>query len=278
MAVPLTDEEYRLFQEWLSREYGLRYNPEKRDILRARLEPRRSELGFDSFEQLLFHLKFHPTRSEERERVLSALTNNESYFFREARQLELLRDEVLPELAGRLRPDQPLRVLSAGCAAGEEPYTLAIVLRESGWTPRRPARITGIDIDTAAIARAREAVYRQHAFRGVDEMLKGRFFRSEDTHFRLRDDVREAVAFKQANLLDAGWAGAIGPQHVAFCRNVLIYFDGAAVRKVISLLYDALAPGGYLFLGHAESLSNLPTRFKPVRRSGAIYYQKPLSA
>src|SRR5690606_17062629 len=129
----LNDREYRLFSEWLSEEFGLCFGPAKRDILRSRLDARRIALGFDSFEQLYLHLKFHPEKAREQRLLLPHLTNNESYFFRETPQLEALGSEVLPELRKRLEGSnrREIRILSGGCAAGEEPYTLAIVARQS---------------------------------------------------------------------------------------------------------------------------------------------------
>ena len=155
----LSDREYRLFSEWISEEYGLCFGPAKRDILRSRLDTRRSALGLDSFEQLYIHLKFHPEREQEKALLLPHLTNNESYFFRETPQLEALAAEVLPALRESLGAGsrREIRMVSAGCAAGEEPYTLAMVARGSsalgtGWS----VRITGVDLDTEALARALE--------------------------------------------------------------------------------------------------------------------------
>lgn len=274
MPPSLTDDEFRLFSEWLASEYGIRFGPEKREILRARLEPRRAALNLPTFERLLFHVRFHPDRDRERLLLLSRITNNESYFFRERPQLDMLRSEVLPslgkELAGRARP---LRILSAGSARGEELYTLAIIAREAA--PGVTAALTGVDVDAEALDQAREGVYRSHAFRGVDPGLRDRYFRDVESGWRLRDEIRAAAHFQQGNIVDPAWAGSVPPQDVVFCRNVLIYFDPEGVRRAVENLYAVVRPGGYLFLGHAESLSRVPTRFAPVRRPGAVFYQRP---
>lgn len=277
MPVPLTDEEFRLFGEWLAEQYGLRFGPEKRDILRTRLEPRRAELGFDTFEQLYFHLKFHPERERERQRLLPYLTNNESYFFRERPQLEALRTDVLPRLRARLRAEgrQELRLLSAGCAAGEEPYTLAMLVRESGLFPSPwKVQITGMDLDPRALERAQAGRYTAHAFRGVADEVRQRYFRPVDSEWEILSNLRALVSFRQGNLVEARWTEALPAQDVIFCRNVLIYFDTEGTVRAAEALYHALAPQRYLFLGHAESLSRIPTRFRPVRRPGAVYYEK----
>lgn len=276
MPPGLTDDEYRLFAEWLATEYGLRFGPEKREILRARLEPRRATLGLPTFERLLFHVRYHPDREKERLLLLSDLTNNESYFFRERPQLEVLREQVLPELAREARAENrsALRILSAGSAGGEEAYTLAIIARESLRGRGVQARVTGIDLDVKALERAREALYRDHAFRGVEPELRDRYFRREEDGWRLDPRVRAAARFQQGNLVDPGWSGSVPAQDVVFCRNVLIYFDREGMRRAVDNLYRVLRPGGYLFLGHSETLSRIPTRFTAVRRPGAVFYQR----
>ncbi|CAN5489109.1 protein-glutamate O-methyltransferase CheR [soil metagenome] len=278
MGVVLTDEEFRLFGEWLAEEYGLRFGPERRDILRVRLDPRRAELGFDSFEQLYFHLKFHPERAAERQRLLPHLTNNESYFFRERPQLHALRDEVLPAIRRRLLKEsrREVRLLSAGCAAGEEPFTLAMIARGTGlFPPPWTIRVTGVDLDPRALERAQGARYSEHAFRGVEPELREQHFRRDGEQWEVIPTVRSLVEFRQGNLVEPAWTRDLPPQDVIFCRNVLIYFDNEGITRATRVLYDALIPGGYLFLGHAESLSRIPTRFAVVRRPGAIFHCRP---
>jgi len=275
----LTESEFRLISEWLSEEYGLCFGPAKREILRSRLEPRRVALGFESFEQLYFHLKFHPERERERLTLLPHLTNNESYFFRETGQLEALRDEVLPELMRTLEPSgrREIRILSAGCASGEEPYTLAMVAREArALSPPWKVRITGVDLDPEALERAIRAEYGLNAFRRLDEKLRKRYFDvAAPDRWALKPALRSMVEFEQANLVNPGWSKGLPPQDIVFCRNVLIYFDDASITVAIQGIYECLVPGGYLFLGHAESLSRIPTRFAPVRHPGVIFYRRP---
>jgi chemotaxis protein methyltransferase CheR len=277
MGPPLTDDEYRLFSEWLARDVGLWFGPEKREILRARLEPLRLTLDLPSFERLLFHVRYHPAREAARLRMLSQLTNNESYFFREPRQLALFRTEVLPALArdaagaGR----RVLRMLSAGSAGGEEAYTLAIIAHEVLGGSDPAVVVTGVDLDAAAIERARQAVYRPYAFRGVDDRIRQRYFRNECEAWRLDSRIVETARFQQGNLVDPAWADSIPPQDVVFCRNVMIYFDEDGVRRAADNLYNVVRPGGCLFLGHAETLSRVPTRFIAERRPGAMFYRRP---
>ena len=274
----LSDAEFRMFREWLVAEYGLDFGPDRRDILRARLEPARRDLGFDSFHQLLFHLKYHPSRDSERRRMLQHLTNNESYFFRETAQLDVLRDELLPAFheGPRTRRRGGIRLLSAGCARGEEAYTLAMVV-DASQVPLDPGvTILGVDVDEAALQAARCGRFREHSFRRIPPSIRQRYFEREgDGTWCVDDRIRSAVDFRQANLVDEGSWRSIPPQDVIFCRNVLIYFSDESMRRAVRILHAALAPGGYLFLGHSESLSRVATPLETVRRPGTVFYRKP---
>ncbi len=279
MPSEFSDREYRLFSEWITESFGLRFGPEKRDILRSRLEPRRVEMGFDTFEQLYFHLKFHPSRLAEQHKLLPHLTNNESYFLREPGQLEVLKNEVLRMVKKRLEKSgrTELRMLSAACSTGEEPFTLAIVARDSGLFPEPwRVQITGVDLDQEALERAALGRYTRNAFRrATDDFLQRHFRPAGDGICEVIPRVRDRVSFRQGNLVESGWSKGLPPQDIIFCRNVLIYFDQRAIELAVSSLYDALAPGGYLFLGHAETLNRVPTPLVPVRRPGAVFYQRP---
>lgn len=275
MAATLDNEEFRLWTEWLQERFGLHFGPERREILRTRLEPRRAALGVGSFEQMLFHLKFHPEREQERELLIPHLTNNESYFFRERGSLDTIRDDVFPQLCQQTGAGE-VNLLSAACAAGEEAYTLAILAKEAPCFALRPPRITAVDLDPRALERARCARYGEHAFRGTDAHLRGRYFTAHADQWEVLPEVRDMVRFQQANLVDPEWAKGLPPQHLILCRNVMIYFDDDAIRRAADGLYRALAPGGYLFLGHADSLRRIPTRFEVERRPNAIFYRRPL--
>jgi chemotaxis protein methyltransferase CheR len=265
-----------MWAEWLAEEFGFRWAPERREILRTRLEPRRVALGVDTFEQLLFHLRFNPDREAERQRLIPHLTNNESYFCRERGTLDVIRAEVLPALAQTVGRMGTVRILSAACSTGEEPYTLASLARESGLFGPRGVRVTGVDLDGDALARADAGIYGEHAFRGTDDAWRRRFFvQTGDTAWEVRPDVRTLVTFAGANLVRPGWWENLPPQHLILCRNVMIYFDEGGIRRVAEGLYQALAPGGYLFLGHAESLRHVPVPFRLERRPGAIFYRRP---
>jgi chemotaxis protein methyltransferase CheR len=172
-----------------------------------------------------------------------------------------------------------VRLASVGCSTGEEPLTLAMLLFDSGqffwgWE----VRVTGLDVDGAALEKASRGVYHQNSLRAVTPALFERHFTREGAGVRVRESVRRSVSFRQGNLLDPESYEGLRPLDVIFCRNVLIYFSDQAVQRAVGLFHEALAPGGYLFLGHAESLARVGTAFQPIRFQGAIVYQKKPSA
>jgi chemotaxis protein methyltransferase CheR len=273
----LSEEEFRLLRDFVHERFGLFFDDSHRATLRSRLAPRLSLLGLVSFEDYYRYLRFAPDRGEEQQRMVSHLTNNETYFFREQPQLNVFATHVLRDVKQRKAKtgERTLRVLSAGCSTGEEPLTLAMILFDSGqffwgWD----VRVTGLDVDEAALEKARRGVYHQNSLRAVTQPLLERHFTAEGNGVRVRDSVRRAVQFRCGNLLDPASYEGIAPLDVIFCRNVLIYFSDGSVQRAVSLFHEALTPGGYLFLGHAESLSRIPSAFVPIRFQGAIVYQK----
>jgi chemotaxis protein methyltransferase CheR len=274
----LSEEEFRLLRDFVHERFGLYFDQSQRASLRSRLAPRLALLGLLSFEDYYRYLRFAPERAAEQQRMVSHLTNNETYFFREQPQLGVFANQVLRAIKDRRSRagERRLHVLSAGCSTGEEPLTLAMILFDSGqffwgWD----VRVTGLDVDEAALEKARRGVYHQNSLRAVTPALLERHFAKDGAGVRVRDPIRKAVSFRAGNLLDPESYEGLGPLDVIFCRNVLIYFSDGAVQRAVSTFHDALAPGGYLFLGHAESLARVASAFLPIRFQGAIVYQRP---
>src|SRR5262249_43825561 len=211
--------------------------------------------------------------------AIDLVTINETYFFREEYQLRALRQEILPALV-RARNRQPLVIWSAGCSTGEEVYSIAIVTAESGLLGGRDVRIFGSDISRRCVAAARRAVYGPSSFRAMPHDYRKRYFVERDDGSHVVDELRSSglCQFGHLNLLDAQRAAVVGRVDVIFCRNVLIYFDEASRRRVIEMFYDRLLPGGYLLLGHSESLLNGSTAFELVHLREDLVYRKPASA
>ena len=201
---------------------------------------------------------------------------NETYFLRETAQLELIVNRLVPELLSR--GDAPVRILSAGCSTGEEPYGIALLLNEAGIQPDA-VEILGIDVSSRAVAAARRGRYSEWSLRNVSAAMRDRYFERDDKGYRLVPGVASRVRFELLNVSDVeGTFWATSRFDIVLCRNVLIYFDVQSRRRVIDNLYQRLVPGGYLLLGHSESLLNLSTAFELVHLREDLVYRKPRTA
>ena len=275
--IEMKEEEFRLLRDFIHERFGLYFADSQRGSLRARLAGRVAALDLASFEDYFHYLRFGPDHAAELGRMASYLTNNETYFYREKPQLEVFADAVLRSVKERKARsgDRTLRILSAGCSSGEEAYTLAMVVYDSGqffWS--WDVRITGLDVDAAALEKARRAIYHRNSFRSVPPALVERHFVRTAAGLAVKEPIRRLVTFRDGNLVDPAAYEGLAPLDAIFCRNVLIYFSDAMIRRVAALFHDALAPGGHLFLGHAESLSRITDRFVPIRFQGAMAYRK----
>jgi chemotaxis protein methyltransferase CheR len=276
--VELSEEEFRLLRDFVHEQFGLYFDGTQKESLRARLAPRLALLGLISFEDYYHHLRFAPERAAEQQRMVSHLTNNETYFFREQPQLEVFATHILPSLKRKRtqKEERALRLVSVGCSTGEEALTLGMILFDSGqffwgWD----VSVTGIDVDEAALERASRGTYHQNSLRAVTKRQLDRHFAPDGNGVRVKDSIRKLVSFRPGNLLDPASYEGLAPLDALFCRNVLIYFSDQAIQRAVRLFYEVLAPGGYLFLGHAESLARVTSTFTPIRFQGAIVYQKP---
>jgi chemotaxis protein methyltransferase CheR len=277
----LSEEQFRLLRDFVHEQFGLYFDGAHKASLRTRLAGRLSLLGLDSFEDYYRYLRFAPEREQERQRMVAHLTNNETYFFREQPQLQVFAGTVLRELKERKSRtgEKSLDILSAGCSTGEEALTLAMIVYESAqffWNWE--VRVQGMDVDESALEKARRGLYHQNSLRGVSASKLERHFVKEGNGVRVKETVRRLVSFRAGNILDPASFVPLVPQDVIFCRNVLIYFSDASARRVVSHFHRTLRPGGYLLLGHAESLSRITDSFTPVRFQGAMLYQKPEAA
>ena len=276
--VPLYEEEFRLLRDFVHEHFGIYFDDAQRESLRTRLVGRLSSLDLLSFEEYYQYLRFGPDRTNELHRMISHLTNNETYFYRERAQLDVFANTVLKKVRERrtLASCRELRILSAGCSTGEETHTLAMIVYDSGqffWN--WDVHVFGLDVDRVALDKARRGVYFHNSFRATEEGLRDRHFHPQGSGAAVKDVIRKLVKFHQGNLVDGATYEAFKPLDAVVCRNVLIYFSDHAIKKVIDHFYEALLPGGYLLLGHAESLSRITDAFVPIRFPGAMIYQKP---
>jgi chemotaxis protein methyltransferase CheR len=274
----LRPEEFRLLRDLINAQAGLHFGDDALVIFDRRLSERVAELQLAGFDEYYKYLRFNVRGPAELEEVIERLITTETYFFRQEYQLRAFSHELLPRLAELNHTSKRLAIWSAGCATGEEVYTLAILVHESGLFDGWEVRIFGSDISKHNVAFARRGIYRNTSFRTTTPEARRSYFEETADGSRVRDHIRRVCHFGQLNLLDSGRASIVGRVDVVFCRNVLIYFDLRSRKSVIENLYERLLPGGYLLLGHSESLLNVTTAFELVHLSEDLVYRRPTSA
>jgi chemotaxis protein methyltransferase CheR len=275
-APELRPEEFVLFRDFLYERTGLYFPDGKEYFLQNRLSERMAEVRCPSYQDYYFQLKYDPSQ-EEIEHLLDVVTTRETSFFRNPPQIEAFRAKILPQLVERKQQagDRAVRLWSAGCASGEEPYTLATLLLDglpfsSLWN----VQIIASDISRAALNQARRGIYPREALRSLPPQWVQRHFLTVGGTYHVRDEVKRLVQFSHLNLADANRMRLIQQVDIVFCRNVLIYFGAEVKRTVVDGFYRALVPSGYLFLGHAETLHNVSAAFRILPYDGAFVYQK----
>ena len=275
--IPLTDDVFRLLRDLVHSYCGIFFDDGSKFLVERRLARRLEERQVRTFEEYYRFLRYDRKRDEELAVLVDNLTTNETYFFRESPQLRAFAEEILPELRTTLADRKSLRIWSAGCSTGEEPYTIAMLLLESGtWWRDWQVEILGSDINQRVLHTARKGVYKKTSHRvSTPEMMKKYFIEEGKGDYRIIDTVRELVSFSYVNLLDPFKTSLINNMDVIFCRNVIIYFDREAKKKVIESFHDKLREGGHLLLGHSESLINISNAFVLRTLKNDMVYQKP---
>ena len=274
----MNDDETRLLVEAIQEHCGVTLSINSGFFLERRLSPRLEALGLSSYLDYYQYLRYDPAGPREMEELIERITTHETYFFREQYQLEAFSEELLPQLAERLERQRRIQVWSAGCSTGEEVYTIAMLLLESGLFKGWNIRVMGSDISRKVLATARAAVYGENSFRTTSPLLRRKYFVEANGRWTVRDDVRSMCSFGQLNLVSTERFRVLGPQDVIFCRNVLMYLSQEARHRVVEAFYDRLTPGGFLLLGHSESLLNVTTRFDLAHLQKDLVYRKPVTA
>jgi chemotaxis protein methyltransferase CheR len=270
--VPLTDEGLHLLNEVLERHFGLIFPPHRRSVLEVRLQPRLRALNLDNV--LDYCTLLQVCANGEMDQLVRAVTNNETYFFRESDQMDALFTQGVELLRPGLLAPGRLRVLSAGCSSGEEAYTLSFRARETPF-PGLRVQIDAFDVDGDRLAIARRAEYRSRSLRQMSPEQVGRYLRptAPDLH-TVKECYREGVGFASGNLVVAESFRRAQPYDAIFCRNVLIYFSERSLRLAVTNLVGALRLGGLLFLGHSESVIGMFPALETVRLGPCLAYRK----
>lgn len=275
----ITEDEFENLRNLIRDKCGIYFDDGSRYILEKRLSGRLKELKFNTFKEYIFYLKYDKKKEDEFTFIYDVITTNETYFFREDYQLKAFKEEIIPDIMHLKKDDKNIRIWSAGCSTGEEPYTIAMIVSEiTDLLKNFKVSIFGSDISQRCLKIAREAIYNQNSFRTTSELQRKKFFDEiESGKWMVKQNIRELVSFGQLNLLDRTKMSILPTMDIIFCRNVLIYFDMNSRKKVIENFYNKLIPGGFLLLGHAESLINISTDFTIKHYKNDMVYVKPKS-
>jgi chemotaxis protein methyltransferase CheR len=259
---------------------GIHFPDAKKYILESRLSHRLSELELDGFDHYIALLSMGPYQQDEFQEMFNRITINETSFFRNDAQLDVFEKRVLPQLLEARSRTKRLRLWSAACSTGDEPFTLAILLHRSlgvrlaDWK----IEILGTDISERALNIAIGGRYTSYSIRTTPKTVLDRYFRPDGRDFRLVDEIRGMVTFEKHNLKDRLAAKRHGVWDVIFCRNVLIYFDDEMKKQVIQTFADVLADDGTLFIGHSERIKDISDRFEQMQIPQGFCYTKMPSA
>jgi len=272
----ISDEDFAKFCEFFYRKTGILFDPKKKYFAERRIVERMHKTGCATFREYFTSVRFEKS-GDEMQHLVNQMTVNETYFFREDYQLKALVEGILPDLATRRNVEEPVRLWSVPCSSGEEPYSLAIYILEQ-WADadRYNIEIMASDIDSAILAEAAAGVYGERALQRLSPALIRKYFTEQtNRRYRISADLRSSIDFSQGNVVDPAFMHRFRGIDVIFCRNMLIYFDDRSRRETIEAMYDCLSPGGFICLGHSESMSRISSLFRPRKYADSIIYQKP---
>jgi chemotaxis protein methyltransferase CheR len=273
----MTLEEFQMIRDFIHEKSGIFFAENKMYLVQNRLEKRMAELAMKSVRDYFYHVKYDVSQKEFN-RLMVLMTTNETSFYRNEPQLMCFSDEVLPLIVQekmQSKGTRTLRIWSAGCSTGEEPYTLAILIMErlkllAGWN----IEIIANDISEDVLQKARVGSYSGITMRNVPTEMLGRYFIKSGDNYLVSLDVRALVKFSQINLNDPHKVAQMTGMDAIFCRNVMIYFSDEVKKQIVRGFFNSLTPGGYLYIGHSETLHGLSKAFKLVYFKNALVYRK----
>lgn len=275
--IEMSLEDFTIIRDFIHEKSGMYFAENKMYLVKNRLQKRMAELDIRTVRDYFYHVKYDVSLREFN-RLMSLITTNETSFFRNEPQLLSFSEEVLPQLMDeKLKGSGPktLRIWSAGCSTGEEPYTLAIILLEklgipAGWN----IEIIANDISEQVLQSARVAEYSGITLRNLKPALLQRYFQKVDDRYRVKPEVKSLVKFSHLNLNDPRKISMMTNMDVVFCRNVMIYFSDEVKKHLVRGFFNSLRPGGYFYIGHSETLHGISKAFKLVYFKNALVYRK----
>jgi chemotaxis protein methyltransferase CheR len=275
--IKITDDDFEKFREFFYRKTGIMFDQSKRYFVDRRIIERIKATGHSGFKSYFIFLRFESS-GQELQNLINVLTVNETYFFREEYQFRCMVNHMLPEIVSRKEPGDMIRIWSIPSSTGEEPYSIAIYLLEY-WKDidKWDVEILSSDIDTNVLENAKQGIYSARSVQHLPkEFIKKYFIPLKDGNYKICDDLRNSVEFTKVNIVDTKETKRYRGIDLVFCRNLLIYFDDISRKVAVENLFDAMNPGGFICLGHSESMSRITSIFKIRKLPEAIVYQKPL--
>ncbi len=275
--INISDGEYEKFRDYFYHKTGLFFNDSKRYFVDKRIIERILETGYGSFKSYFAFLRFQESE-EEFHQLISLMTVHETYFFREEYQLQCMVNHVLDEISDHKKENNLIRIWSIPCSTGEEPYSIAIYLLER-WPKINhiDVELVASDIDLEVLEWGKGGLYSNRSVQYLPADILSKYFeRQRENQYQLSTNIRSAVQFTQVNINNLRQTRSYINFDIIFCRNLLIYFDDVSRKKTVNTLYDLLNPGGFVFLGHSESMSRTTSLFNVRRYSEGIVYQKPI--
>ena len=274
----LSDQDFSQLRDFIYNESGIFIADNRKYLVKNRLANRLRELNLTSFAEYYYYLRFDANRRAELTKLFAVITTNETSFYRNPSQLQMFQEKALRRELDKQRAagSRKLRIWSAGCSTGEEPYTLAIILHEvlkteiADWD----IKITANDLSEAVLLAADKGLYSMYSLRTTPPNIVAKYFTMEGSSFRINPKLKRIISFGTINLSNKHMLTRVEKSNFIFCRNVIIYFDDAMKHQVINSFYDNLLPGGLLFIGHSESLHTISRAFKPEYLTGTIVYRK----
>lgn len=256
----------------LIQEYtGIYFDAARFDIMLEKLGDLARALGHSSFMEYYYLLKYQDPNRVEWQKVIEALSVQETYFWREMSQINVLVQMLVPQWFNRRK--DPLRIWSAACATGEEPYTIAMALSEAGWS-EHPIEIFASDASESALQKGRQAVYRDRAFRATPHSIREKYFTPQGSTWLLSPDIAKRVRFYRANILERREILGLSSSPIVFCRNLFIYFSPDTIRRALYLFANSMPDDGCLFVGASESLLKLTDQFELEEIRDAFVYKR----
>lgn len=264
----MTNEDFRYISQTVYKECGIVLNEQKKDMVYSRIARRIRSIKLKNFAEYIQYL--NDNKELEFTEFINAITTNLTSFFREPHHFEFLEKTVIPEMLINHKVDKRVRIWSAGCSTGMEPYSIAMTLFNR-FPSSFDVKILATDLDTQVLATAKAGIYEAQNVTGIDEPKLAKFFQKDaaQNRYKIKDRINKMITFKQLNLLE-GWPMK-GTMDVIFCRNVVIYFDLKTKNQLFERYAQLLRPNGYLILGHSETMSRDINCFKPL---GNTIYQK----